>query len=79
MAGPYLPLREGLGALSIEAWRATISWPQRSLIYRKWPMARRDAPPLAGVYGLLYAGPCVLFEPPYVHATEDVGPGDGIQ
>ena len=41
-------------------------------------MDGRKTSPLAGIYGPVWAGPWVLFEPPYLHATEEVEPTNGI-
>ena len=41
-------------------------------------VASWESPPSAGFRGKFWAGPWDVFQPPYLHATEEVGPRDGI-
>ena len=55
-----------------------MGWPWRSLACKKSRVAGRKAPPLTGFYVLFWAGPWVVFKPPYLHAIEEVGPREGM-
>ena len=78
MAGPYLRVREELGPAIKAQWGATVSSPWSPLVPGRALMAGWKTSPLAGVYGPVWAGPCAVFEPPYLRATEEVGPRDEI-
>ena len=78
MAGPYLLLRGELGPPSGK--HGSNPWSALELIcFRKrargWP---RIPSSLAEIYGPVWAGPLVVFQPSYLHATGEVGPRDGI-
>ena len=78
MAGPYLWLREELGPAVKGAWGAIVGWPWSPLIFRNWPVAGRDNPPIGRVSGSGLSRAWDVFELPPPPATERVGPGIGI-
>ena len=78
MAEPYLRLRYELGLAINRAWGTTVDWPWSLLGPKNRPVAGRQTSSLAGVYSPVCTGPWFVSQPPYLHATVEVGPRDGI-
>ena len=55
-----------------------MGWPGSFFLSGYAPVAGREASPLTGIQGPVWAGPWVVFEPLYLHATEGLGLRDGI-